>query len=312
MQKHGNKWDRRIERARELACLHPFSAQILNFYSKLTAFQKATYVQLQTSYGPRNGRSQSLPAALDEVGLGLLLRRWGPFLGMIASEAPAPLARFARNLNAQDAAAGSALLPEFWPGDRPESDGSAGEPGTPHMGAHAAREQEPVSSGVTATAHAQDSPGPPEGHFRGFCAHALLQPYAEFLADRADAPEPPARRPTCPFCASPPLVGVLRQEGDGAKRSLVCSFCRTEWDYPRIACPACEERDEKRLYVYSTPAFDCVRVEACDTCRAYIKTIDLTKSGLAVPEVDDLAAIPLSLWAEESGYSKVIRNIVGL
>ena len=55
-----------------------------------------------------------------------------------------------------------------------------------------------------------------------------------------------------------------------------------------------------------------VRVDACDTCRAYIKTIDLTRNGLAVPEVDDLAAIPLTLWADEKGYNKVTCNFIGL
>jgi formate dehydrogenase maturation protein FdhE len=55
-----------------------------------------------------------------------------------------------------------------------------------------------------------------------------------------------------------------------------------------------------------------VRVEACDTCHHYIKTIDLTKDGRAVPVVDELAAIPLSLWAAENGYRKVSTNFLGL
>jgi formate dehydrogenase maturation protein FdhE len=53
-------------------------------------------------------------------------------------------------------------------------------------------------------------------------------------------------------------------------------------------------------------------VETCDTCHCYIKTIDLTKDGRAVPVVDELAAIPLSLWAAENGYSKVRANLLGL
>ena len=55
-----------------------------------------------------------------------------------------------------------------------------------------------------------------------------------------------------------------------------------------------------------------VRVEACDTCRRYIKTIDMTKNGSAVPVVDELAAAPLDLWASEHGYSKLQPNILGL
>ena len=107
-------------------------------------------------------------------------------------------------------------------------------------------------------------------------------------------------------------MGVLRPEGEGAKRTLICSFCRTEWDYLRIACLACDERREQKLCVYTTPKFEAVRVEACDTCKAYIKTVDLTRNGLAVPEVDELAAIPLTLWVDENGYQKATRNVLFL
>jgi len=46
-----------------------------------------------------------------------------------------------------------------------------------------------------------------------------------------------------------------------------------------------------------------IRVEACDTCKCFLTTIDLTKDGHAIPLVDDLAAIPLSLWATSTGTS---------
>ena len=124
-------------------------------------------------------------------------------------------------------------------------------------------------------------------------------------------PLPAVRRPICTFCGSKPLAGVLRPEGDGAKRSLVCSFCYTEWDYLRIACPACEESRDERMCVYIASQFEHIRVDACETCKTYIKTVDLTKNGLAIPEVDELAAIPLTLWADEQGYTKLSRNIFG-
>jgi FdhE protein len=119
----------------------------------------------------------------------------------------------------------------------------------------------------------------------------------------------------CPLCSGRPQVGVLRQQGDGAKRSLICSLCATEWDYRRIVCPACGEESVDKLPVYiseGAKGFYHIRVEACDTCRRYIKTIDLTKNGRAVPVVDELAAIPLSLWAAENGYTKVSTNLLGL
>ena len=56
--------------------------------------------------------------------------------------------------------------------------------------------------------------------------------------------------PLCPLCAGRPLVGVLRPLGDGAKRSLVCSLCATEWEYRRIVRPACGEEGVDKLPVY--------------------------------------------------------------
>jgi formate dehydrogenase maturation protein FdhE len=42
-----------------------------------------------------------------------------------------------------------------------------------------------------------------------------------------------------------------------------------------------------------------------------LRTIDLTKNGRAIPIVDDLAAIPLSLWADEHGYTRLQPNLLG-
>ena len=67
-----------------------------------------------------------------------------------------------------------------------------------------------------------------------------------------------------------------------------------------------------KLPVFVAEELGHVRVEACDTCRHYIKTIDMTKNGKAVPVVDELAAVPLSLWAEEHGYAKLHPNLMGL
>jgi formate dehydrogenase maturation protein FdhE len=77
-------------------------------------------------------------------------------------------------------------------------------------------------------------------------------------------------------------------------------------------CPACGEEDVHKLAVYSAKEFSHVRVEACDGCHSYIKTVDLTKDGHAVPVVDELATIPLNLWAAEHGYMKLQNNFLGI
>jgi FdhE protein len=86
----------------------------------------------------------------------------------------------------------------------------------------------------------------------------------------------------------------------------------SEWAYGRLVCPGCGEQDVDKLPIYTASQFDYVRIEGCDACGLYIKTVDLTKNGLAVPVVDELAAIPLSLWAYEHGYVKLQANLLGI
>ncbi len=146
----------------------------------------------------------------------------------------------------------------------------------------------------------------------GLLSWAFLQPYAEYLADHTEPLAAVGATANCPLCAGRPQVGVLRQEGDGAKRALVCALCSTEWNYRRLVCPACGEENVEKLAVYSADEFSHVRVEACDACRSYIKTVNLTKDGRAVPVVDELATIPLNLWAAEHGYTKIQSNLLGI
>jgi len=68
----------------------------------------------------------------------------------------------------------------------------------------------------------------------------------------------------------------------------------------------------EKLAVYTTSQFPHVGVEACDTCRRYIKTVDLTKNGHAAPVVDELGTVPLNLWAEEHQYTKLQPNLLGI
>jgi FdhE protein len=152
---------------------------------------------------------------------------------------------------------------------------------------------------------------PPTGTFGHFLSRAFLQPYAELRAARISRALSESTVSLCPLCGARPLLGVLRPEGDGGKRFLVCSFCSQEWEFRRILCAACGEEAEQKLPVFVAEKFPHIRVEACDTCRHCLRTVDLTKYGNAVPMVDDLAAIPLGLWAEEYGYQRIHPNLLG-
>jgi FdhE protein len=156
----------------------------------------------------------------------------------------------------------------------------------------------------------------PAGNVAGDCDRLLawifLQPYAEYLADHRETAILEGTPSRCPLCGGKPLVGVLRPEGDGAKKSLVCMLCAHEWGFRRIYCPACGEEREPQMAYYSAPEFAHVRVDVCDTCHTYLKSVDLTKTGLAIPIVDEVATLPLDLWAREHGYEKLQINLLGI
>jgi formate dehydrogenase accessory protein FdhE len=147
---------------------------------------------------------------------------------------------------------------------------------------------------------------------RGFLGQAFLQPYAELIRSRSTPRAIQTSHALCPFCNRKPALGVLRQMGDGGARSMMCSFCGAEWDFRRIVCPGCGEENDKHLVVFTASDFDYIRVECCDSCKTYIKTIDLTKDGHAEPLVDELASAPLDLWAREHGYAKLQTNLLGM
>jgi FdhE protein len=151
----------------------------------------------------------------------------------------------------------------------------------------------------------------PEDKSYSFFARALFQPYAESLARAYPAQPPGSAGSVCPICGGRPQAAVLRPEGDGGKRYLLCSFCLTEWEFRRVLCPSCGDEDHQKLPRYSAEDVDGIRVEACDTCHSYLKSVDMTVDGRAVPLVDEVAFVTLDLWATEHGYKKVQPNLMG-
>src|SRR5574341_300170 len=142
-----------------------------------------------------------------------------------------------------------------------------------------------------------------------FFAKAFLQPYAQWLIETGARPvdrniERGANR--CPYCGGKPQLSFLRS-AEGAKesggRSLLCCLCLSAWSFRRVVCANCGEERPAQLAYFSAPKYDHVRIEACDSCRHYLKGIDFTRLGLAEPLVDEVAAAPLDLWAREQGYT---------
>jgi hypothetical protein len=280
------KWDRRIRRANELASSYSFSAEGLRYYARVATFQKKLYGEIEKAFADSPKISADRPLR-DELDLFLLLPKFPGFLSLIRQIAPAPLAHAAANLAQNGPAAWQRAIEDFWYRD-PE-----------------------LAAGLDDTEQAQPNDSSAVTYSDRVLAWIFLQPYAECLADHRERAFLDGTPLTCPLCGGKPAVGVLRSEGDGAKKSLICMLCAHEWLFRRIYCPACGEEREPQMGYYSAPEIAHVRVDVCDTCHTYLKSIDLTKTGLAVAIVDELATIPLDLWAREHGYEKLQINLLG-
>jgi formate dehydrogenase accessory protein FdhE len=271
-QTGATEYDARIRRAERLAAQHFFATEFLDFYKHIAAFQKTLRANIAASGG---AKSAGTPAAEVRAPLDLtiLLPHFRGYLSTIEQHAPSALAKSARQMSLLPSDSWIASLEAYWQ--------------------HAGKYDQQV------------------GAFAQFLPRAFLQPYAEFrAAPMSQAPMVITVR-VCPLCGSRPLSGVLRVEGDSGKRFLLCSFCSQEWEFRRIHCPTCGEQAEGKLPVYVAEQLPHIRVEACDTCKFFLTTVDLTKDGHAIPLVDDLAAIPLTLWAHEHGYSRLQPNLLG-
>jgi FdhE protein len=154
-------------------------------------------------------------------------------------------------------------------------------------------------------------------------APSILYPFLRQVLEQVQLPirnPDPGVRPSpeaggvCPSCSRLPLAAILREdvEAQSLRRTLLCSGCSREWDFPRVLCPACREEQPEKLPRYGTPEIPWIRIEGCESCWRYLKSVDLTQCPQAEPYVDELASIPLDLIAQERGHTKLSVNLAGL
>lgn len=147
-----------------------------------------------------------------------------------------------------------------------------------------------------------------------FFPRVILQPRGMLRADPGPAGDVDLAAGACPRCGGAPLMSVLREDrqAETVRRTLLCAACSLEWSFPRVVCPRCREERPEQLPRYTAAEIPWMRVEACDTCRTYLKAADLTVDARAEPVVDELASVPLDVIARERGYSKLAANLAGV
>lgn len=106
----------------------------------------------------------------------------------------------------------------------------------------------------------------------------------------------------CPVCGKKPSFALLKQE-DG-KRILVCSACSTHWEFKRLKCTFCGNEDQKQMAYLVVEHDDMYRIETCEACGCYLKTIDLKNATHEIfYDIESIITLHLDIVARNKGYS---------
>jgi FdhE protein len=111
----------------------------------------------------------------------------------------------------------------------------------------------------------------------------------------------------CPICGSLPFMSLL--DAEGGKKTLLCSFCGYPWRIGRFLCPFCNNREQGSLHYFYAEFEESYRIDICEKCRQYIKTIDLRKTESPDPSLEDVATLHLDILALQKGYKRPVRTL---
>ncbi|MBN1497989.1 MAG: formate dehydrogenase accessory protein FdhE [Spirochaetes bacterium] len=104
----------------------------------------------------------------------------------------------------------------------------------------------------------------------------------------------------CPVCGSMPELSIFEDNG---KRSLLCGFCGHQWPSKRVYCSFCENTDHETLRYFEIDNEEEYRVDVCEKCKRYIKTVDKKKTSrtMYLP-LESIATPYIDLKFKEMGY----------
>ena len=145
-----------------------------------------------------------------------------------------------------------------------------------------------------------------------FLIHMSIYPslhaHAEMLKDQINLKQ--WLRGYCPICGSRPLMSEFNAEG---LREYLCSFCGFEWPGERLKCPFCENSDHTKLHYFYAEGDEAYRVDICDACNQYVKTVDSRKLDYE-PDLglEDIVTIHLDILASEKGFKRPVASPWGI
>jgi FdhE protein len=107
----------------------------------------------------------------------------------------------------------------------------------------------------------------------------------------------------CPLCGSWPTLAEIR--GLDGSRHLRCGCCGSDWRSEWLRCPFCGETDHEKLGALVLPDSLEQKIEVCDACQGYVKTVaTLTPIPADHVVLQDLATLVLDVHALEHDYRR--------
>ncbi len=110
------------------------------------------------------------------------------------------------------------------------------------------------------------------------------------------------KQPFCPICGNVPSMAIVNEKK--SPRNLWCRFCDTIWSFFEMVCPFCLNGDSTSQKIIFHSDRKPIRIDACDTCKNYIKTIDESiSSQIEHISVKNVETFYLDMVAKNLGYS---------
>ncbi|MHB8170997.1 MAG: formate dehydrogenase accessory protein FdhE [Thermincolia bacterium] len=107
----------------------------------------------------------------------------------------------------------------------------------------------------------------------------------------------------CPVCGWGAALAI--NSGEDNRRQLQCAMCDTEWSFKNLECPHCLNEDHETLQYLTVEDDEIYRVNVCDKCKGYIKSVNKGKLvKLESSFLTDVKTLHLDLLAQGEGYRK--------
>ena len=110
----------------------------------------------------------------------------------------------------------------------------------------------------------------------------------------------------CPCCGSAPTLSHVggKTSSQGRGRLLVCPQCATAWEFERIRCARCGQKNPNHLHYFNIEGDDAHRIATCDDCGGYMRTL-FSEEGDLNPvsyEVEDVVMARLDAIAADPRF----------